>query len=51
MSSVKFDVKETVASVSGSQDLANEASVALAKGAGAGGYLAVSLGNATSIPL
>lgn len=50
MSSVKFDVKETVASVTGSQDLANESRAALAKGAGAGagGYLAVSLVNATA---
>lgn len=50
MSSVKFDVKETVASVTGTQDLANEAGVALAKGAGAGGYLAVSPVNAIAMP-
>lgn len=41
MSSVKFDVKETVASVTGKQDLANEVGNVVAKGAGAGGYLAV----------
>jgi hypothetical protein len=41
MSSVKFDVKETVASVTGRQDLANEVGNVVAKGAGAGGYLAV----------
>ncbi|CAD0048683.1 unnamed protein product [Aureobasidium pullulans] len=41
MSSVKFDVKETVASVTGKQDLANEVGNAITKGAGAGGYLAM----------
>jgi hypothetical protein len=51
MSSVKFDVKETVASVTGTQDLANEAGVALAKGAGAGGYLAAYLRQLQSNPL
>ncbi|CAD0081682.1 unnamed protein product [Aureobasidium vineae] len=40
-SSVKFDVKETVASVTGKQDLANEVGNAITKGAGAGGYLAL----------
>lgn len=47
MSSAKFDVKETVASVTGKQDLANEVGNAITKGAGAGGYLAVSPVNAT----
>ncbi|KAI5266531.1 hypothetical protein E4T47_08269 [Aureobasidium subglaciale] len=51
MSSVKLDVKETVASVTGSQDLANEAGIAIAKGAGAGGYLASYLGQLQSNPL
>ncbi|KAI5238787.1 hypothetical protein E4T43_07184 [Aureobasidium subglaciale] len=51
MSSVKFDVKETVASVTGSQDLANEAGIAIAKGASAGGYLASYLGQLQSNPL
>ncbi|KAH0023918.1 integral membrane protein, partial [Aureobasidium melanogenum] len=51
MSSVKFDVKETVASVTGTQDLANEAGVALAKGASAGGYLAAYLRQLQSNPL
>jgi hypothetical protein len=41
MSSVKFDVKETVASVTGAQVSPNEVGNAIAKGAGAGGYLAV----------
>ncbi|KAK6005005.1 hypothetical protein QM012_007784 [Aureobasidium pullulans] len=51
MSSVKFDVKETVASVTGSQDLAHEAGTALAKGAGAGGYLAAYLRQLQTNPL
>jgi len=51
MSSVKFDVKETVASVTGKQDLANEVGNAVAKGAGAGGYLASYLRQLQSNPL
>ncbi|KAI4715845.1 hypothetical protein E4T48_07984 [Aureobasidium sp. EXF-10727] len=50
-SSVKFDVKETVASVTGKQDLANEVGNAITKGAGAGGYLAAYLRQLQSNPL
>jgi hypothetical protein len=48
MSSVKLDVKETVASVTGKPDLAHEVGNALTRGAGAGGYLAVSLAKPSS---
>lgn len=41
MSSVKFDVKETVASVTGQQGIPNGVGSAITKNAGAGGYLAV----------
>ncbi|THY30756.1 hypothetical protein D6D01_03118 [Aureobasidium pullulans] len=51
MSSVKFDVKETVASVTGKQDLANEVGNAITKGTGAGGYLAAYLRHLQTNPL
>ncbi|KAI4758388.1 hypothetical protein E4T52_06980 [Aureobasidium sp. EXF-3400] len=51
MSSVKFDVKETVASVTGAQVSPNEVGNAIAKGAGAGGYLAAYLRQLQSNPL
>lgn len=43
MSSVKFDVKEAVASATGKEGIAHEVGNALTRGAGPGGYLAVSV--------
>ncbi|KAH0284256.1 integral membrane protein [Aureobasidium namibiae CBS 147.97] len=51
MSSVKFDVKETVASVTGQQGIPNGVGSAITKNAGAGGYLAAYLRQLQSNPL